>query len=210
MTGITSRHVERYLQTLLPERDSLMQRLEAYAEEHDVPIIGPLAGSFLYSVAKLIQAKNILEAGTAIGYSAIWLARAIAEWGGKITTLEIDLKTAEIARKNLRDAGLQDRVEVAVGDSLSLIKNLHGPYDLCFIDIDKNQYKTFLEAVLPKIRKGGVILVDNVLWSGKVAAANRNETTEHIHQFNQFVMSHPQLESVIVPLRDGISISIKR
>jgi predicted O-methyltransferase YrrM len=210
MPGIMSERVENYLHQILPESDALMQRLEAYADEHDVPIIGPLAGSFLFAIAKLIQAKNVLEGGTAIGYSAIWLARAIAEWNGKITTLEINPKTAEIARKNLKDAGVQNRVEVVVGESLDLFKKLDGPFDLCFIDIDKHQYRTFLDAVLPKMRMGGVILVDNVLWSGKVAEEKRDETTEHVRKFNDYVMKHPQLQSVIVPLRDGILVSIKR
>ncbi len=213
MNGITAEHVERYLKETQPERDPLLQRLEREAAERDIPIIGPVAGRFLFAIAKLGRARRVLEAGAAIGYSTLWFARATEPWGGSIVTLEADPEMAELARRNLEEAGVLDRVEVRVGDALASLDELHGPFDLVFIDHEKEQYRPFLERVLPKLEPGSVILADNVLRRGRVAQAPQPEDdgmVQAMREFNAFVMSHPQLETVIVPLRDGISLSIKR
>lgn len=212
MNGITHEAVERYLGELQPEREPLFRELERYAEAHDVPIIGPVAGRFLYVLARIRRAKNILEAGTAIGYSALWLARATEPWDGRITTLEADPEMAERARRNLQAAGVLDRVEIRVGDALSALDGLAGPFDFVFIDHAKEQYKPFLERVLPRVEPGGVIVADNVLRRGKVAHPSHpedDEPTRAMREFNAFVMGHPRLETVIVPLRDGLSVSVK-
>jgi predicted O-methyltransferase YrrM len=210
VSGIIYEHVERYLSDLQPQRDPLLERLEREAEERGIPIIGPLAGRLLYAIAKLHRAKRILEAGTAIGYSTIWLARATAEWGGRITTIEGDPARAEEARRNLKEAEVAERAEVVVGEALEVLDGLEGPFDLCFLDIDKASYLPFTKQVLPKLEPGGVLLADNVLWHGDVARADaQDETTQAIREFNLWVMTHPQLETVIIPLRDGLSLSIK-
>lgn len=215
MSGITHEAVERYLGELQPEREPLFRRLERYAEEHDVPIIGPVAGRFLYVLARIRRAKRILEAGTAIGYSTLWFARATEPWGGRILTLEADPEMAERARKNLAEAGVLDRVEIRLGDALASLRELEreGPFDLVFLDHAKEQYRPFLEEVLPRLEPGGVILADNVLRQGKVAhtpGPEDDEMTRAMREFNAFIMGHPELETVIVPLRDGIAVSVKR
>ncbi len=210
MNGITAEPVERYLKELQPERDVLLARLEHEAQARDIPIIGPVAGRLLYVIAKLRRAKHILEFGTAIGYSALWFARATEPWGGRITTIEIKPEMAAEARRHFEEAGVANRVEILVGDGLSVAKSLEGSYDLCFLDADKQQYKPIIERIWPRITPGGVILADNVLWSGRVAEEDPDETTQAIREFNRYVMSHPELETVIVPLRDGISLSIKK
>lgn len=212
MNGITHEAVERYLLELQSEREPLFRELERYAEEHDVPIIGPVAGRFLHVLARIRRAKNVLEAGTAIGYSTLWFARATEPWGGRILTLEADPTVAERARMNLEKAGVLDRVEIRVGDALTSLDGLAGPFDLVFIDHAKEQYKPFLERVLPRVEPGGVIVADNVLRRGRVAQPPHpedDELTRAMREFNAFIMGHPELETVIVPLRDGLSVSVK-
>jgi len=210
MRGITAEYVDDYIAKLQPERDALMRRMEAYAEEHDVPIIGPVGGRFLYTIAKLHGSTRILEAGTAIGYTAMWFAHATDAWKGHVTTLEANPDMAEIARDNLKEAGVSDRVTIHVGDALKSLQTLEGPFDLCFIDHEKEQYQEFLELALPKIASGGVVLADNVLRRGEVAEADGGDTmVQAMREFNRFVTDHPELESMIVPLRDGIALAIK-
>lgn len=210
MSGITVERVEGYLQKLLPEGDALLKRLEAYAAAHDVPIIGPHGGSFLYTIAKLTKPRHILEVGTAIGYSAIWLGRGTVEQRTKITTIEINPETAKTARANLEEAGLLGRVEILVGDGLETCRRLSGPFDLLFIDAAKEQYRAITETMLPKLSPGAVIMADNVLWHGAVAERKADEITREIQDFNKYICAHPKLETVIVPLRDGISLSTVR
>ena len=210
MPGITTPYVDAYIEKLQPERDALMKRMEAYADKHDVPIIGPVGGRFLYTMAKLHGSKRILEAGTAIGYTGLWFARATEAWDGRITTLDANPDMAEIARENWAEAGVADRVEVVVGDALKSLESLDGPFDLCFLDHEKTQYQEFLEQALPKIAPGGVILADNVLRRGDVAEADGDDTmVQAMREFNRFMTAHPELESMIVPLRDGIALAIK-
>ena len=210
MRGITAEYVEDYIAKLQPERDGLMRRMEAYADDHDVPIIGPVGGRFLYTVAKLHRSSRILEAGTAIGYTSLWFARATKAWDGHVTTLDASPDMAEIARANLDEAGESDRVDIVVGDALKSLDALDGPFDLCFIDHEKEQYQEFLEAALPKIASGGVVLADNVLRRGDVATSDGDDAmVQAMREFNRFMTAHPELESMIVPLRDGIAVAIK-
>ena len=211
MSDITVEPVENYLRELLPERDPLLARLEEYAKAHEVPIIGPYGGRFLYTMAKLARPRRLLEIGTAIGYSTIWLGRATSEQRAQIATIELNPQTAEIARENLKKAGLLERTQLIVGDGLESCRQLAGPYDLLFIDADKRQYRGILEAMLPKLSPGALMMADNVLWSGAVATSKQpDETTRAIQEFNRYICAHPRLETVIVPLRDGISLSLVR
>lgn len=208
--GITHSQVEKYLVEMAPERDPLMREMEAYARERGIPIIGPVAGKFLYAIAKIHRSKRILEAGTAIGYTAIWFARATRDWGGEVVTLEVDPEMADLARQNLKKEGVDDRVDVVVGDALDSLNEMGGPFDLCFLDHRKGQYQPFLTAALPKIPSGGVILADNVLRGGRVAQENAGDAmVQAMRSFNDFMAQVPELESVIVPLRDGIALAIK-
>jgi len=210
MRGITAEYVEDYIAKLTPERDELMRRMEAYADEHDVPIIGPVGGQFLQTIAKIQRSSQILEAGTAIGYTSLGFARATQAWNGRITTLDASPDMAEIARANLEEGGVSERVDIVVGDALKSLQSLDGPFDLCFIDHEKEQYQEFLEAAMPKIAPGGVILADNVLRMGEVAEADGGDTmVQAMREFNRFVTDRPELESMIVPLRDGIALAIK-
>lgn len=208
MNGITHPEIEEYLSELLPPRDPLLLRLEHEARERDIPIIGPYAGRFLFLLVRLTRAKRIVEIGTAIGYSTIWLARACP--GGRVVTIEYDAQRAHQARRNIAEAGLSRRVRVLVGDGIDLLPTLRGKFDFLFLDAEKHQYKTLLDLALPKLKKGALIVTDNVLWSGRVAQPNPDETTQAIREFNRYIHTHAALETVIVPLRDGIALSRKR
>jgi predicted O-methyltransferase YrrM len=209
MSTITHPDIEQYLYELLPPRDPLLVRLEQEAQERDIPIVGPLAGRFLYLLVRLTRAKRILEIGTAIGYSAIWLARACAPHG-KVITMEFHEKTAQEARRHIAAAGLERRITVLVGDGVDLLPTLRGKFDFLFLDAEKHQYKTLVDLALPKLKRGALIVTDNVLWSGRVTQSDPDATTRAIQEFNTYVHAHPALETVIVPLRDGMALSRKR
>lgn len=210
MNGIIYPDVEEYLYGLVPPRDPILTRLEQHAQERDIPIVGPYAGRLLYWLVRLTRAKRILEIGTAIGYSAIWLARACAPVRGRVVTLELNEKTAQEARRNIAEAGMGHRVTVLVGDGADLLPTLRGRFDFLFLDAEKHQYKRLLTLALPKLKRGALIVTDNVLWSGRVAQPNPDETTQAICEFNEYIAHHPALETVIVPVRDGMALSRKR
>ena len=209
MDEITREYVQKYLHDLLLPRDALLTRLEAEAEQRKIPIVGPHAASFLALMARSMRARRILEIGTAIGYSAIWLARACGP-GSRVITIEVNEQTAEEARKNIDEAGLSKRIKVIVGDGMEVVPKLKGKFDFVFNDADKHQYRDLVELIMPKLKRGGIIATDNVLWDGRVARNETDSTTETIRNFNEFLKNYPALETVIVPLRDGIALSRKR
>jgi caffeoyl-CoA O-methyltransferase len=208
MNGITYPDIEKYLYELLPPRDPLLVRLEQEAQERDIPIVGPLVGRLLALLVRLTRAKKVLEIGTAIGYSTIWLARACAP--GRVVTIEYNEQTAQEARRNISEAGLGRRVRVLVGDGMDLVPTLRTKFDFLFLDAEKHQYRALLDLALPKLTRGALIVTDNVLWSGRVAQSDPDETTQAIREFNEYVRNHPALETVIVPVRDGLALSRKR
>jgi len=207
MNGITHPDIEKYLYELLPPRDPLLVRLEQEAQERDIPIVGPLVGRLLALLVRLTRAKKVLEIGTAIGYSTIWLARACP---GRVVTIEYNEQTAQEARRNISEAGLGRRVRVLVGDGMDLVPTLRTKFDFLFLDAEKHQYRALLDLALPKLTRGALIVTDNVLWSGRVAQSDPDETTQAIREFNEYVRNHPALETVIVPVRDGLALSRKR
>jgi caffeoyl-CoA O-methyltransferase len=207
MNGITYPDIEKYLYELLPPRDPLLVRLEQEAQERDIPIVGPLVGRLLALLVRLTRAKKVLEIGTAIGYSTIWLARACP---GRVVTIEYNEQIAQEARRNISEAGLGRRVRVLVGDGMDLVPTLRTKFDFLFLDAEKHQYRALLDLALPKLTRGALIVTDNVLWSGRVAQSDPDETTQAIREFNEYVRNHPALETVIVPVRDGLALSRKR
>ena len=168
---------------------------------------------FLLAVA--IGATRMLEIGTAIGYSGIWLAGALPK-GGMLMTMELNPERAAVARENFAKAGLSDRVSVMVGDAGLLIAKVAGPFDLIFQDGSKKLYVTLLDRLVDRLRPGGLLVTDNVLWDGNVVPGftptkiNSAEDTAAVTEFNERLNTHPRLITATVPLRDGVSISVKR
>ncbi len=199
-----------YLEGLLPERDSLLTRLEAEAREENIPIVGPRVGGILQILASLARARRILELGTAVGYSAIWLARGMGE-GGSLISLEARESMAERARRNLAEAGLSDVVEVRLGQALSLLPEVDGAFELVFNDIDKESYPEVIPWAKKLLRPGGLLVTDNVLWSGRVADPSEQDSwTKAIRTYNTTLAEDEEMQTVILPVRDGVSISVKR
>ena len=208
--GYIQDDVEEYLYKLLPERDVVMGEMEAYAEMNRVPIIGPAVARLLALLVQVSGAKRIFEMGSAIGYSTIWLARAAGP-KGKIFYTDGDPANAHRAKVYFRMAGVTKRIEVKIGNALELVKKAPGKFDMIFNDVDKHQYPEALRAALPKLRRGGLFITDNTIWSGKAArpAADDDKNTKGVQEFNRLVYASKELYSVLIPLRDGVTICRK-
>ncbi len=209
-SGYIQDDVEEYLYQLLPERDAVVREIEDYAAQNRVPIIGPAVARMLALFVQVSGAKRIFEMGSAIGYSTIWLARA----GGpkaKVIYTDGDPEKARRAKDYFRRAGVGKRIEVRVGDALELLKKTPGQFDLIFNDVNKHQYPAALRVALPKLRRGGLFITDNTLWSGKAArpAAPDDIHTLGIQEFNRLVYASKELYPVLIPLRDGVTVCRK-
>lgn len=190
-------------------RDRLLEKMEEYADTNNVPIIGPLVGRLLYNLARTSQSKKALEIGTAIGYSGIWLARGIAPQKGALTTIDLNPERVKIARKNLAEAGVDRSVKVLEGNALEILPTLKDEYDLIFLDSDKDVYPDAFKLSIPKLRKGGLFVADNALWGGEVAKGGKSADTQAMIKFNKLVVGTTGMSTVIVPLRDGVLVSLK-
>ncbi len=209
MGGITNPAVEEYLYSLTPARDPVLAEMEKLAAERHVPIVGPLVGRLFYQLAQLSGAKTIFEMGSAIGYSTIWWARGVGPEGRVIYT-DGDRANADQARRFFERAGVQHQVEVRVGDALEILSERKSEFDIIFNDVDKEDYPRVFRVAVPRLRKGGLFVSDNVLWHGDVADASHNDNqTKAIREFNQMLFAAPGLNTTILPLRDGIAVATK-
>jgi len=174
---------EKYFKDLIPARDELLLALEAEAKQENIPIVGPVVGELLFILAGATRAQSILEVGTATGYSAIYLARACEPVNGRVVTLEHDSSRASRARQNFQKAGLGDRVDVRVADALQTLNRLDGEFDMIFIDIEKKDYIKALPDCHRLLRKGGLLVADNVGF-------------KDADEFNHAIADHPAWRSV--------------
>ena len=209
-SGYIQDDVEEYLYKLLPERDGVVKEMEDYAEERRIPIIGPAVARLLSLLVQASSAKRIFEMGSAIGYSTVWLARAAGPQG-KVFYTDGDPEKAKRAQVYFRMAGVAKRIEVNVGNAQATLKKTPGQFDMIFIDVDKHQYPDALHAALPKLRRGGLLVTDNTLWSGKAArpAAEDDKDTKGVQEFNRLVYASKELYPVLIPLRDGVTVCRK-
>jgi predicted O-methyltransferase YrrM len=207
--------VEGYLATLNRGSDDVLDGIARDNESRGLPLVDAEVGALLRVLATAIDARRILEIGTAIGYSGIWLAGALPP-DGMLITLELDETRAREARENFARAGLADRTSVIVGDARLKLSKVAGPFDLIFQDGDKKLYSPLLDRLTGLLRPRGLLVTDNVLWNGEVvpgfsAHPEQNpEDTRAIAEYNERLAAHPQLQTAIVPLRDGVSISVKK
>lgn len=207
--------VERYLSSLNHQPDALLTELAARGEQEDLPLVDAEVGALLRVLATAVNARHILEIGTCIGYSGIWLAGALAA-DGTLLTMELDPDRAKIARDNFARAGVGERVNVMIGDAERLVAKVSGPFDLIFQDGAKRLYGPLLDRLVALLRPGGLLVTDNVLWDGEVVPGyklmpeRKAEDTLAIADYNMRLNSHPQLLTATVPLRDGVAISVKR
>ncbi|HKU21622.1 MAG TPA: O-methyltransferase [Terriglobales bacterium] len=211
MGGITHGAVEDYLYSVLPERDATLRDMEAEAAARSIPIVGPAVGRLLYQLAGMIKAHTVFEMGSAIGYSTIWWARAVGE-GGRVIYTDGSRKNADEARRNLERAGVLERVTFHVGDALELLSEQKEPFDIVFNDVDKVDYPRAFRVAAKRVRKGGLFVADNVLWSGKVGqpADKADSETKAILEFNRLLYTSPEFMTTIIPLRDGVAVAWKQ
>jgi caffeoyl-CoA O-methyltransferase len=209
MQGITAEPVEAYLYSLLPARDPVLGEIEDAAARRNIPIVGPAVGRLLYQLALISGARKIFEMGSAVGYSTIWWARAVGE-GGHVTYTDGDRKNADEARGYFERAGVASRISVRVGDALELLSEQKEEFDIIFCDVDKEDYPRAFRLAMSRLGKGGLFVADNVLWSGRVAQRNPSEaSTKAILEFNGLLYNSAELFTTVLPIRDGVSVSLK-
>jgi caffeoyl-CoA O-methyltransferase len=209
--AIIQREQAEYLDSLSVQNDPLLAEMEAYAAEHKVPIADREVAVFLEITARAIQAEKVLEIGMAIGYSVVHLARGMGE-RGIVVTIEPSDDMIGAASGFLQRANLFGRVQIARGKALDVMPELSESYDLLYIDAVKEEYAQYLDLGLPRLRFGGVVIVDNLLWGGKVAQranASDEASTVALREFNSYFMNHPQLRSEILSIGDGLGYAVK-
>lgn len=199
-----------YIVDTFVEEDEILKQIVLDTEAKKIPLIqiSPDNGKFLYLLIKMIRAKRVLEIGALAGYSTIWMARALTD-DGKITTLEISEKHADEARNNYKKAGLEGKIELMFGSALeSLDKIQNEKFDLVFIDADKENSSNYFDKVIGCMNKGGIIACDNTLKFGRVIEENPDDSTKGILKYNKKVASDPRVESLLVSISDGLTISV--
>jgi predicted O-methyltransferase YrrM len=211
--------IEGYLANLNRGVDPLLDEIARKGAERRLPLVDAEVGMLLSVLATAVGARKILEIGTAVGYSGIWLARALPP-DGMLLTMEMDPERGREAQENFKSAGLASRASVIMGDAQRMIAKVAGPFDLIFQDGDKKLYVPMLDRLVALLRPGGLLVTDNVLWDGRVvpgfsersgkASAEPDDTTRAIAEYNERLAAHPALLTTIVPMRDGVSISVKR
>jgi len=201
-----------YLDKLLPASDELLAEMESYAAEHRVPIADREVARLIEITARAINARRALECGMAIGYSVIHLL-----WGmgadGRVITIDPSDEMIKLADGYLTRAGLRERAQIERGYALEVIPRLNETFDLLFIDAVKEEYRGYLDLALPKLRIGGVIICDNLLWGGQVAGEIRSDdqkaSTEALREFNKYFVNHPQLRAEVMAVGDGLGYAVK-
>ena len=206
----TAGPVDDYLYSMLPKRDEVLAEMEDYATEHSIPIVGPAVARVLQQLAMMIGARTVFELGSEIGYSTIWWAQVVGDKGRVIYT-DGDRKNAERARGYFARAGVTNRIAIHTGDALEFLSEQKQEFDIIFNDVDKEDYPRVLRLVAPRLRKGGLFITDNVLWSGRVAEKNPTDSrTKAILEFNRKLFDAKEFYTTLLPIRDGLAVAMKR
>jgi predicted O-methyltransferase YrrM len=208
---LISPEVSEYLTGLVPPRHPELLAMEEHAAKVDFPIIGPACGYLCYQVARQIGARSVFELGSGFGYSTAWFARAVVEnGGGRVHHVVWDEELSRAARTHLTALGLDHAVTFHVAEAVAALRAADGPFDLAFLDIDKAGYPDALSAIEEKLRPGGVLIADNLLWSGRVFdAGDRSNETEAIRELTRRVTRDPGWIATIVPIRDGLLVAYR-
>ncbi len=207
-----SERLRAYLNELVPPREDEMKAMEVHAKESGFPIIGPACGYVCYQVARMIKAKRVFELGSGYGYSTAWFARAVKEnGGGEVHHVVWDEELSRQAGKHLERLGFADTVKYHVSEAIQKLREIAGPFDLIFNDIDKTGYPESLPVIKEKLRSGGVLIIDNMLWSGRIFDENDKEpNTEAIREFTRLITTDPAWVVTLLPIRDGLIVAYKK
>ncbi len=210
--GLIWERVGGYLIDLVPPRPPEMTAMEEYAKRERFPIIGPAAGYFCYQVALMTKARRVFELGSGYGYSTAWFAMAVKEnGGGTVHHVVWDEKLSRMARAHLSSMDLDGVVQYHVSEAVRKLRETAGPFDLIFNDIDKDGYPESLPVIKEKLRPGGVLIIDNMLWSGRIFdESDKSADTEAIRDFTAHITADPDWVVSLVPIRDGMIVGLKR
>lgn len=209
---LTYENAQNYITSLIPPREAELMEMEAYAEEHGFPIIGPACGYYCYQLARMIKATSVFELGSGYGYSTAWFAKAVKENGGGVVYHTVwDEELSERARRHLVKLGSADIVQFHVSEALEALRQTEGTFDIIFNDIDKEAYPASLPIIKEKLRSGGLLIIDNMLWHGRIfdktdlspATSGVHEFTKQITQDNDWIVS-------LAPMRDGMIVAYKK
>lgn len=212
--------INDYLLDIIPARDAVLTEMEAYARERRFPIVGPLVGRVLHQLVLLTNPKRIFEMGSGFGYSAYWMAKALREPDASIICTDGSQENAERAAAYLARGGIAERIDYRVGNALDIIDETEGEFDIIYNDIDKDGYPEAFRKAIPRLRSGGLFITDNMLWMGRVvqdvpevAPEDEqwlHEATRGVKELTRLLYSSPDVFTTIIPLRDGISVAVKR
>ncbi len=208
---ILSKQLSDYLENLVPPRHPELKKMEDYAAKNNFPIIGPICGHLCYQMARTIGAKRIFELGSGYGYSTAWFAQAVKEnGGGEVHHVVWDDELSKMAREHLKTLGYEGTVKYTVGEAIQTLQHSQGPFDLIFNDIDKADYPKSLPLIYDKLRVGGVLIIDNILWSGRIFDdMDQSDATKAIRETTGMVMNNDRWVASVVPMRDGLLVATK-
>jgi len=196
------------LDSLISKDDAILSEMEELAKEEGIPIVGRQVGRFLYQLAITIKAKSVFELGSAFGYSAYWFAKAAGSEGTVYFT-DLSKNNVALALDFIKSVGFDDRIKINLGDGYSILDKMEAEFDIIFNDIEKEDYPKVIDKAYEKLRTGGLFITDNVLWHGRVISDDNSPATEGIREFTKLLMEHSGFYTTIVPIRDGLSISVK-
>ena len=216
--------IDEYLLEVIPARDEVLTEMEAYARERRFPIVGPLVGRVLHQLVLLTNPTRIFEMGSGFGYSAYWMAKALRQPEAHIICTDGSQENADRAAGYLARGGIANRIDYRVGNALEIIDETAGEFDIIYNDIDKDGYPEAFDKAIPRLRSGGLFITDNMLWLGRVVTYDTDadvqeldeeeqwvhNTTVGVKELTRLLYSSPDVFTTIIPLRDGVSVAIKR
>lgn len=211
MSELNYQVVQDYLRSIIPPREKEIQDMEAYAEKNDFPIIGPACGYYCYQLARMIGARSIFELGSGYGYSTAWFAKAIQENGGGVVHHTVwDEELSKRAGKHLSKLGFASLVKYHNAEAVETLRQTDGPFDIIFNDIDKQAYPASLDVIKGKLRSGGILIIDNMLWSGRIFdEKDVNPATEGVREFTRRITTDLDWIVSLAPVRDGMIVAYK-
>jgi predicted O-methyltransferase YrrM len=220
MPDINYDQLQEFLASLVPPREPEMQAMEKYADETDFPILGPVSGYYCYQLAIMLKARSVFEMGSGYGYSTAWFAKAVKETcaeqgrsdgGGVVHHTVWDEKLSGMAKQHLAKLGYEGFIQYHMAEAVETLRNTDGPFDIIFNDIDKKAYPESLPVIKTKLRSGGLLIIDNMIWSGRTFdSTNKDESTEAIRRFIRDITTDPAWIVSLAPVRDGMIVAYKK
>jgi len=212
MPKINYDKLQDYLASFVPPRNAEMRKMEDYAEKNNFPALGAACGNYCYQLARMIGAKSVFELGSGYGYSTAWFAKAVRENGGGVVHHTVwDDKLSAMAKEHLTNLGYSDMVTFHNAEAVESLRNTSGPFDIIFNDIDKEGYPDSLPVIKEKLRSGGLLIIDNMIWSGRVFdEKNHDASTEAIRRFTRDVTTDSDWIVSLTPVRDGMIVAYKK